>query len=32
VLYLITKLWIFLALAFLIGLYVGWATCREKDA
>jgi hypothetical protein len=30
--YLITKLWLFLLIAFLIGLYVGWTTCREKDA
>ncbi len=28
--YLITKLWLFLAVAFLIGLYVGWTTCRMK--
>jgi hypothetical protein len=30
--YLITNLWLFLAIAFLIGLYVGWTTCRTKDA
>jgi hypothetical protein len=28
--YLITKLWLFLAIAFLIGLYVGWSTCRIR--
>ena len=30
--YLITKLWLFLAVAFLIGMYVGWKTCRLRAA
>lgn len=30
--YLITKLWLFLLIAFLIGVYVGWTTCRLRPA
>ena len=30
--YLITKLWLFLLIAFLIGLYVGWTTRNKKSA
>ena len=26
--YLITKLWLFLLIAFIVGLYFGWTTCR----
>jgi hypothetical protein len=30
--YLITKLSLFLLIAFAVGLYVGWTTCRSKRA
>ena len=26
--YLVTKLWLFLLIALIVGLYVGWTTCR----
>ena len=26
--YLITKLWFFLLIAFVFGAYIGWSTCR----
>ncbi|MBA8876606.1 hypothetical protein FHW16_000288 [Phyllobacterium myrsinacearum] len=28
--YLITKLWLFLLVAVLVGFYVGWSTHSEK--
>ena len=30
--YLITRLWLFLLIAFVIGLYVGWKNCRVARA
>lgn len=29
--YLITKLWLFLLIAFIIGLYVGWTTSSRAN-
>lgn len=30
--YLISQLWLFLLLAFIVGLAVGWMTCKHKPA
>ena len=30
--YLLSQYWIFIALSFLLGLFVGWATCGAADA
>lgn len=30
--YLISQLWLFLLIAFIVGLVVGWMTCKRKPA